>query len=155
MNLFINYVIPEPGYPPPSPSWIVIICLTWDPLVSPWRNLCMAPKRGRIENAQKHKELCRKVSSINKNRNKKKIIKIHDRETRLQNKTAQESTLGNFECPCGENFQNKQGIGRHQKSCKVYLNQTSSNNDNNNLTATRQQILGNSLVRYIRPIKKK
>ena len=82
------------------------------------------------------------------------IIKILDRETRLQNKTAQESTLGNFECPCGENFQNKQGIGRHQKSCKVYLNQTSSNNDNNNLSATRNQILGNSLVRYIRPIKK-
>ena len=112
-------------------------------------------ERGRIENAQKHKELCRKVTSINKiGILKKLIIKIHDRETRLQNKTAQESTLVNFECPCGENFQNKQGLGRHQKSCKVYLDQTSSNKDNNNLSATRSQILGNSLVRYIQTIKK-
>ena len=29
--------------PTPSPSWIVIICLTRDPPVSPWRNLCMIP----------------------------------------------------------------------------------------------------------------
>ena len=49
---------------------------------------------------------------------------IYNRETTIQNKTTQDSTLSNLVCPCGSHFQNIQGLS----TCKVFLDQTSDNN---------------------------
>ena len=70
---------------------------------------------------------------------------IYNRETTIQNKTTQDSTLSNLVCPCGTHFQNIQGLSKHRRTCKVFLDQTS---DNNNFTQ------GNRYVCYYQKIFK-
>ena len=48
---------------------------------------------------------------------------------KCKNETTQDSTVSNLLCLCGSSFQNNQGLSKHRKTCRVFLDQTSVNNN--------------------------